>query len=124
MARRQWMQKGFFRNAVGELKLRLRKWIKRVFPRTLYTVALATLFIVVFITLVISIGMNFGPFFDTSFFIENFPNIDNWLPKTPFDNLPAMAISSAALIALLAYIRGKKQSRSEFFFKQASHGLD
>lgn len=124
MTRRQWMQKGFFRNAVGELKLGLRKWVKRVFPRALYGAVIAALYTVVITTLVISIGMNFAPFFDTSFFIGKFPNVAAWLPQKPFQQLPALAISSAALIALLAYSRGNKQSRSEFFFKQASQGLD
>ena len=124
MTQRQWTQKGYFRNAVRELKLGLRKRIKRVFPRALYAVVIATLYTVVFTTLVISIGMNFAPFFDTSFLVGKFPNVTAWLPQKPFQQLPALAISTAALIALLAYNRGKRQSRSEFFFKQASEGLD
>ena len=124
MTQRQWTQKGYFRNVVRELKLELRKWMKKVFPRTLYALVIGTLYTVVFTTLVISIGMNFAPFFDTSFVIGKFPNVATWLPQKPFQQLPALAISTAALIALLAYNRGKRQSRSEFFFKQATHGLD
>jgi len=123
MTRRQWMRKGYFRNAVGELKLRLRKQIKKMFPRSLYALVIGALYIVVFTTLVISIGSNFASFFVAPL-IEKFPNIVDWIPQKPFGHLPALAISTAALIALLAYSRGKKQSRSEFFFKQASAGLD
>ena len=124
MTQRQWMQKGYIRYKVGELKVRLAKWAKNNFLRSIYRVPILALYSVVIFTLVISIGMNIIYFFDTSFLIESAPSVEKWLPKTPFVNLSAMAISSAALIALFAYSRGKKQSRSEFFFEQASQGLD
>ena len=95
------MQKGYFRNAVGELKLGLRKWIIRVLPRSLYALVIGALYTVVFTTLVISIGMNFSPVIGGSFWFGSFLNVAAWAPEKPFQHLPAMAISTAALIALL-----------------------
>jgi hypothetical protein len=124
MTRRQWMQKGYFRNVVREITLGIRKRIWNKFMHSMYKVPIRALYFVVFATLVISIVMNIASFFDLSSLAERFPKNVDWIPKKPFENLPAMAISSAALIALFAYSRGKKQSRSEFFFEQASQGLD
>lgn len=76
------------------------------------------------VVLVASLGMNFAPFIDASSSFGSHLNVAAWAPAAPFQQLPALAISTAALIAFLAYIQNKKQSKSESFFRQASQELD
>ncbi len=95
------------------------------------TVLLHVLTIVLVGTLFVSIGMNLVPFLDSSSSVGCLLNIAAWAPDKPFTHLPALVVSAAALIAILAYRRERdravlenQRSRSEFFFRQASHGLD
>ena len=125
MTQRQWMQKGYFRNAVRNFKLRIRKRIKKVFSLTLFnTISIYILYAVVGATFVVSIGMNVPFLFDTAAWVETFPNVIKGIPRKPFTQLPALAVSAAALIALITYRRGKQQATSKFFFKQSCQGLD
>jgi hypothetical protein len=125
MTRKKWMQKGYFRHVVSEFKLGLRKWIKRVFSLTLFnTILIYFFYVVVGATFAISIGMNAPFLFDTAALAETFPNVIKGIPNKPFTQLPALAVSAAALIALITYRRGKQQATSKFFFEQSCQGLD
>ena len=126
MELKKWIKKVFLRKLYTAVRAFLRTLYKvgRVLLRMLYAVVNATLYAVAFTTLVISIGMNFAPLIDASSWFGSILNVAAWAPADTFQHLPAMAISTAALIALLAYNRGKKQSRSEFFFDQSTRGLD
>lgn len=88
-----------------------KQWIAKV---------LCVLTFVVVITLIASVLMNFGPLFAWS-----------WAPKSPFEHLTVLILCTAALIGILTYMQARdradsenKRSRSKFFFRQASHGLD
>lgn len=125
MTRRKWMQKGYFRNAVRNFKLGLRKRITKVFSLTLFNaISICILYAVVGATFVISIGMNVPFLFDTAAWAETFSNVIKGIPRKPFTQLPALAVSAAALIALITYRRGKQQATSKFFFEQSCQGLD
>lgn len=82
------------------------------------------LIIVVVVALIASIFMNFAPFFYTSLSTEHLLKIIAWSPDKPLEHLPALVLSAAASIAILTYLQGKKKSKSESFFRQASHELD
>ncbi len=89
-----------------------------------YRVLIPMLTIIVVITLFVSIGVNFAPFLDSSSKIGYVLDIDSWAPSKPFKHLPALTLSTAALIAILTFNREMRRSTSEFFFKQATQGLD
>lgn len=85
----------------------------------------------VVLVLLASIAINFLPFVPRTSSFAELIYLAYWTPQRPLEQLPALVLSTAALMAILAYIREydktvneKARSKSEFFFRQATQGLD
>lgn len=76
-------------------------------------------------------GMSFSPIVNSCSWFGDIVNYKNWAPEKPFQNLPPLIFSVATIMAIMTYWweRDKaaselERSRSDFYFRQASKGLD